>query len=49
MAVDAWIVEPALVEDVFTDQPDLLCSRVLRRKGPEYEMLSRMPYDPSMN
>jgi putative transcriptional regulator len=49
MAVDAWIVEPALVEDVFTDQPDMLWSRVLRRKGPEYDMLSRMPYDPSMN
>ena len=49
MAADAWIVEPALVEDVFTDQPDLLWSRVLRRKGPEYVMLSRMPYDPSMN
>ncbi len=49
MAVDSWIIEPALEDDVFTDAPDLLWSRVLERKGPEYRRLSRMPYDPSMN
>jgi hypothetical protein len=37
------------VEDVFTDVPDLLWSRVLERMGPEYKRLSRMPYDPRMN
>jgi putative transcriptional regulator len=49
MAVDSWIIEPARADDVFTDTPDLLWSRVLERKGPEYRTLSRMPYDPSMN
>ena len=49
MTQDAWIVEPARVEDVFTDSPDLLWSRVLRRKGPDFDRLSRMPFDPSMN
>jgi putative transcriptional regulator len=49
IADDAWILEPAREEDVFTDVPDLLWSRVLARKGPEYKRLSRMPYDPSMN
>ena len=49
MAADSWIIEPAREEDVFTDEPDLLWSRVLERKGPEYRRLSRMPYDPSMN
>ena len=49
MAADSWITEPAREEDVFTDVPDLLWSRVLQRKGPEYARLSRMPYDPSMN
>ena len=49
MAVDSWIVEPAREDDVFTDAPDLLWSRVLERKGSEYRQLSRMPYDPSMN
>lgn len=44
-----WIVEPARDQDVFTDAPELLWSRVLRRKGPEYENLSRTPYDPRMN
>jgi len=49
MGVDSWIIEPARVEDVFTDAPDLLWSRVLQRKGPEYQMLSKMPFDPSTN
>ncbi len=49
METDSWILDPARVEDVFTDEPDLLWSRVLQRKGPEYRQLSRMPYDPSMN
>ena len=45
----SWILEPAREEDVLTDAPDLLWSRVLDRKGPQYRRLSRMPYDPSMN
>lgn len=49
MAADSWITETARVDDVFTDTPELLWSRVLERKGPEYRHLSRMPYDPSMN
>ena len=49
IAVDSWIIEPAREDDVFTDAPDLLWSRVLERKGPEYRQLSRMPYDPLMN
>lgn len=49
MATGSWIVEPATEDDVFTDQPDLLWSHVLARKGPEYRRLSQMPYDPSMN
>ncbi len=49
MAADSWILEPARVDDVFTDAPDFLWRKVLERKGPEYRRLSRMPYDPSMN
>lgn len=49
MAEDSWIVDPARVEDVFTTSPDLLWSAVLKRKGPHYQRLSKMPYDPSMN
>jgi len=49
LAADSWIVDPARVEDVFTTQPELLWSQVLKRKGPEYQRLSRMPFDPSMN
>ncbi len=33
MSERSWIVEPAVVEDVFTDAPDELWSAVLRRKG----------------
>jgi putative transcriptional regulator len=49
MAQDSWIVEPAREEDAFTIAPDLLWSRVLQRKGPQFRRLSKMPYDPSMN
>jgi putative transcriptional regulator len=49
MAVNSWIVEPALVDDVFTDAPDSLWRRVLDRKGPDYQLLSRMPFDPTTN
>jgi putative transcriptional regulator len=46
---DSWIVEPALPEDVFAEDPDRLWSDVLRRKGPEYDLLRVMPIDPSLN
>ena len=46
---DSWIVEPALPEDVFTDEPEQLWSSVLRRKGGRFAMLALMPFDPSMN
>ena len=49
MAADSWIIETAREDDVFTMTPELLWSRVLKRKGPEYHRLSNMPYDPSMN
>lgn len=49
MEDDAWILETARVEDVFTDEPDHLWRRVLERKGPEYKRLSRIPFDPGMN
>ncbi len=45
----SWIVEPALPEDVFTDEPAALWSEVLRRKGGPYGVLAAMPPDPSSN
>lgn len=49
MEEDSWIVEDALAEDVFTDEPGRLWSSVLQRKGGSYRMLALMPADPSMN
>jgi putative transcriptional regulator len=45
----AWIVEPAVVEDVFAPDPDSLWSSVLRRKGGAYAVLATIPPDPSLN
>ncbi len=45
----SWIVEPATEEDVFTDEPERLWERVLRRKGPRYDLLRTMPHDPASN
>jgi putative transcriptional regulator len=49
LAESSWIVEPALPEDVFTDDPDGLWSAVLRRKGGPFTVLALMPPDPSVN
>ena len=46
---DDWIIEPASIDAIFTDDPDGLWSDVLRRKGGHYELVSRMPLDPSLN
>jgi putative transcriptional regulator len=45
----SWITEPALASDVFTQDPDALWADVLRRKGPEYRLMSTMPFDPDLN
>ena len=45
----SWIVEPALAEDVFTDEPEVLWSGVLQRKGGPFGVLALMPPDPSLN
>jgi putative transcriptional regulator len=44
-----WIVHSALPDDVFTDLPDELWSKVLTRKGGGYALIARMPADPSVN
>jgi putative transcriptional regulator len=44
-----WIVEPALPQDVFAEQPIDLWCQVLERKGGQFSLLARMPADPSMN
>jgi len=44
-----WIIEPALADDAFPETPDALWSDVLRRKGGVYELVARIPEDPSVN
>ena len=46
---DDWIVVPADERDVFPGAEDDLWATVLRRRGGQYELLSRMPLDPSLN
>ena len=46
---DAWIVAAAEPDDVFTDDPDGLWGRVLRRLGGRYAVLATMPLDPGVN
>jgi putative transcriptional regulator len=49
LARDDWIVEPAEADDPFTEVPEELWADVLRRKGGVYELVARMPEDPSVN
>jgi putative transcriptional regulator len=44
-----WIADAALPDDVFTEAPEELWSRVLRRKGGSYALIARMPADPRVN
>lgn len=46
---DAWIIEDAFPDDIFTEEPNKLWSAVLARKGGSYRLLSLMPEDPSNN
>jgi putative transcriptional regulator len=49
VANEDWILEPALADDAFTEEPDELWRVILRRKGGIYELVARMPEDPSLN
>ena len=49
VANEDWILEEALADDAFTEEPDELWREVLRRKGGIYELVARMPDDPSLN
>jgi putative transcriptional regulator len=46
---EAWIDAPGTADDVFTDDPERLWSRVLDRKGGSWRIIARMPEDPSLN
>jgi putative transcriptional regulator len=46
---DDWIIEPADADAIFTEDPEHLWRDVLRRKGGQYELVARMPLDPSLN
>jgi putative transcriptional regulator len=49
LAADAWIVEPASPDDVFTSEPASLWRRVLQRKGPPFDTMAKIPFDPRAN
>jgi putative transcriptional regulator len=49
IANEDWILEEALADDAFTAEPGELWADVLRRKGGVYELVARMPDDPSLN
>lgn len=46
---ESWIVEPPIPKELFPRSPDTLWNDVLRRKGGQYALISRMPEDPSVN
>jgi len=44
-----WILADPLADDVFSSEGLGLWATVLRRKGGHFELLARMPIDPSLN
>lgn len=49
LAEGSWIVEAALEDEVFSEEPEELWSAVLARKGGGFALLARIPADPSVN
>ncbi|MCY4086417.1 MAG: YqgE/AlgH family protein [Actinomycetia bacterium] len=49
LSEQAWIIEPALPDDVFAEEPESLWSQTLRRRGGVASLIALMPPDPSMN
>lgn len=49
MDENSWIVEPALPDDAFAEDPEALWAAVMRRKGSDYRLLASMPVDPTQN
>jgi putative transcriptional regulator len=49
LAEEAWILEPARPDDVFTAAGEELWGEVLRRKGGQFAVLALMPPDLSLN
>ena len=49
MEEESWIIEPASRDDVFTEDPQHLWEKILRRKGGDYAVIATMPDDPSLN
>ncbi|MGQ0849676.1 MAG: YqgE/AlgH family protein [Actinomycetota bacterium] len=45
----AWLVVRAEAADIFTDEPEGLWGKVLRRQGGRLAMLATFPDDPSLN
>lgn len=46
---DDWWVVDATVDDLFTDDPEGLWARVLRRQGGELQWYAHFPPDPALN
>lgn len=46
---ESWIIDAPSEDDVFTRSPVDLWRRVLKRKGPPYSTMARIPFDPSTN
>jgi putative transcriptional regulator len=46
---DSWFPVPALASDVFATDMDRLWPTVVRRLGPEFRLLTTMPFDPASN
>jgi putative transcriptional regulator len=49
MEAESWILEDPTEDDIFTASPHALWHDILERKGPPYDTVARIPFDPSMN
>jgi putative transcriptional regulator len=49
LSAGAWWVVDAAADDVFSDEPEMLWQRVLRRQGGRLALVAAYPADPMLN
>jgi len=49
MKRDAWLIHPASVDLVFDVEPEKIWKKILRKKGPQWRLLSEAPDDLASN
>jgi putative transcriptional regulator len=49
METNSWFISKPQIDDLFTKEPEILWTKILKRMGGEYSIISTFPENPSVN